>query len=164
MLTKHCSQTCCAPGRDYPSPPPAGLPPQRRPGMRQRCSHMEHFFRPDTQSSDVEIGISHSEGPAWPRRSAGGSRVHPLASPGGRCRPESASAHARASRAPCAAQVCSPSARPTPAHTQRLSAQGHVPPSGECISGMQSAFTNRCPRGRGGGAPNTAWKLPEGSL
>lgn len=88
-----------APARNYPScarpPPPAG----RRPGKHQRCSPTKQFCGPDLKSCDVEIEISHSEGPQWPPRSAGGFRVRPPVSHGERWRPDLAPAAARAPEA-----------------------------------------------------------------
>lgn len=152
MFTKHGLQTRCVPGRNYSFLPLAEM----LTWGHQHCSHMQQRFGPDTQSSDVEIEISHSEGPKWPQRSAGSPRVRPVVSHGERCRPELTSAAACASEALCAKKgarhLCPP---PTPrAHTRQVQAEGHVPPSGGRISGMQSAFTDRCP-GVGVGLPNT---------
>lgn len=114
MFTKHGLQTRCVPGRNYSFLPLAEM----LTWGHQHCSHMQQRFGPDTQSSDVEIEISHSEGPKWPQRSAGSPRVRPVVSHGERCRPELTSAAACASEALCAKKgarhLCPP---PPPEHT-----------------------------------------------
>ena len=130
--------------------------PERRPGKHQCRSRMKRSFGPDPQNSDVEIEISHSEGPKWLQRSAGGSPVHPPVSRGERCRPELTSADTRASEVLCAEKVCltsvshHPPPRPRKHTLNNFKPRGTSHSSGEYISRMQSAFTNRCPRRWGG--------------
>lgn len=137
-----------------PFPLACSPPPKRRPGKHQRCSHMKHFFRPDTERSDVEIEISHSEGPKWLQRSAGGFRVRPLVSHGERCRPKLASADTRASEVLCAKGVCLTSVPPHPStHSTSLSRGARpthlVNTSAECNLLSQTDVCVCCRRGRG---------------
>lgn len=138
-----------------PAPPAACRPGRLSAALR------EAFFRPDMQSSDVEIGISHSAGPRWPRRP--GRPPVPRRCVTGRAGmpPAWTSADVCASEVrvrQSLLDIWAPPAPPPTAHTQQFQAKGHVPLIWR--THQRHAIQQMSPAE---GARSAAWKLPEGS-